>query len=192
MTTRSALIVATLATWLVATPRAASADWVLTPYVGVTFGGDTTSEHVAYGLSAAWMSAGIFGVEVEATVAPDFLDNDNEVDFGFTDSNVTALMGNLIVGVPLGAPGLRPYASGGVGLLRTSATNLDDFFDNEENSFGVNLGAGIMTFVHENFGLRFDLRYFRGLRDADSNDGIDLDLGGLAFWRGTVGAAFRF
>ena len=191
MLKRLALVVATAAA-LTATPRPAAADWLFTPYLGVTFGGDTVSPHVAYGLSAGWMGAGIIGFEVDAAIAPDFLDTDNDVEFGFTESSATTLMANLIVGAPLGAPGVRPYVSGGAGLLRTSVSDLDGFFEIDDNSFGVNVGAGIIAFVQENVGLRGDVRYFRSVQDADPGGGIDLDLGGFDFWRGTVGVTFRF
>jgi hypothetical protein len=40
--------------------------------------------------------------------------------------------------------------------------------------------------------VRGDLRYFRSLLDANAGDGIDLSLGALDFWRGTLGLTFRF
>ena len=57
-----------------ATP--ASADWLLTPYLGVTFGGnasfgdvgtfdDNFEKKVTYGVNATWMGAGIVGFEVD-------------------------------------------------------------------------------------------------------------------------------
>ena len=101
-------------------------------------------------------------------------------------------MGNLIVGVPLGSPGVRPYASGGAGIIRSRATSLGNVFDLTDNSFGVNVGAGAMVFVRENFGLRGDLRYFRRVQDSNSGSGINLDLSNFNFWRATVGATFRF
>lgn len=176
---------------LISTAGPARADWLLTPYLGVTFGGDTESQHVTYGGSAAWMGAGVFGFEVDAAYAPDVF-NATGTNRDLFDTNVATLMANLIVGVPLGAPGVRPYVSGGAGLLRTSVSSADDFFNVDNNSFGVNAGAGVMVFVRQNFGLRGDLRYFRSLRDTDGGDGINLALGAFEFWRATVGATFRF
>lgn len=177
---------------LVATAAPARADWLLTPYLGVTFGGETDSQHVTYGASAGWMSAGIFGFEVDAAFAPDVLNTGSGVGSDLVDTNVTTLMANFILGVPIGAPGVRPYISGGGGLLRTRVSSADDFFNVDDNSFGVNAGAGVMVFVRENFGLRGDLRYFRSLRDNDPGDGTDVMLGTFDFWRATVGATFRF
>ena len=36
------------------------------------------------------------------------------------------------------------------------------------------------------------MRYFRGVRDTDSSDDVDLELGSFDFWRASVGATFRF
>jgi opacity protein-like surface antigen len=184
--TTAALIV------LVGTAAPARADWLLTPYLGVTFGGETDSQHVTYGASASWMGAGVIGFEIDGAFAPDVLNTGTGVGSDLVDTNVTTLMANLILGVPIGAPGVRPYVSGGAGLLRTSVSSADDFFNIDDNSFGVNVGAGVMVFVRENFGLRGDLRYFRSLRDDDPGDGINVGLGSFDFWRGTIGATFRF
>ena len=87
---------------------------------------------------------------------------------------------------------MRPYASGGVGLIRTSVADADEFFDIDDNSFGVNIGGGVMGFINDNVGLRGDIRYFRGLQDSDGGDDIDLDFGTFDFWRSTFGVTFRF
>ena len=57
----------------------AHADWLITPYLGTAFGGATSSQHVTYGASAAWMSHGIIGVEFDGSLAPDLLDEDDGV-----------------------------------------------------------------------------------------------------------------
>jgi opacity protein-like surface antigen len=177
---------------LSATAAPARADWLITPYLGTAFGGATSSQHVTYGASAAWMSHGIVGVEFDASIAPDLLDEDDGVVLGIADSNATTLMANIVIGAPLGAPGVRPYVAGGAGLIRTRVSDAADVFDLDDNSFGVNAGGGVHAFVGEHVGIRADLRYFRGLRDDDAGDGIDLDLGSFDFWRASVGATFRF
>lgn len=187
---RLSTIAGVLATLFFATP--ARADWLLTPYLGVSFGGSTNGEHLTYGGSFGFMGAGIFGLEIDGSIAPDLLERDGDIDFDVTDSSATALMANLIVGAPLGSPGIRPYVSGGGGLLRLSVDTVDEFFDVDDNSFGVNAGAGIMAFFSNNVGMRADVRYFRSLQDVDRGDVITLDLGTLDFWRATVGATFRF
>ncbi len=177
---------------LVMTAAPARADWLITPYLGTAFGGDTSSQHVTYGASAAWMSHGIVGVEFDGSIAPDLLDEDDGVILGIADSNVTTLMGSLVIGAPLGAPGVRPYAVAGAGLIRSRVSDADDIFDIDENSFGINVGGGVHAFVRENIGIRADVRYFRGVRDTDTSDDVDLELGSFDFWRASVGATFRF
>jgi opacity protein-like surface antigen len=186
-----AFLAAFLIVLLTALP--ARADWLLTPYLGVTFGGDAEGQHITYGGSIGWMGAGIVGFEFDGAFAPEVFDTDDGVDLSIQDSNATTLMANLIVGAPIGGEaGVRPYVSGGVGLIRSRVADVDEFFDVDDNSFGINLGGGVMGFVRENFGIRGDIRYFRGLQDADLGSGINLDLGAFDFWRGTFGVTFRF
>jgi opacity protein-like surface antigen len=177
---------------VVSTAVPARADWLITPYLGTAFGGDTSSQHVTYGGSAAWMSHGIVGIEIDGSLSPDLLDEDDGVILGIADSNVTTLMGSVVLGAPLGEPGVRPYVVGGAGLIRARVADAADVFNLDTNSFGVNVGGGVHALVRKNLGLRADLRYFRSLRDENAGDDIDLELGGFAFWRATVGATFRF
>lgn len=174
----------------------AQADWLLTPYAGVTFGGDSPSRQINYGLSAAFLGAGIFGLELDASITPDFFDPSDDSDLddfeGIDDSNVSTFMANLMIAAPSGTPGIRPYASGGAGIIRTKATSVGNFFDISENSFGVNVGGGVIGQFSERVGLRGDIRYFRSVQDSDSGDDIDLDFGGFNFWRGTLGVTFSF
>lgn len=189
-----------------ATP--ASADWLLTPYLGVTFGGnasfgdvgdfdDNFERKVTYGVNATWMGAGIIGFEVDFGTTPNFFENTSgPSDFDWGDSNVTTLMGNLIVGVPVGGQsgvGVRPYGSVGIGLLRSNVSSLGVFDDLSTNELGFNAGAGAHVFFSDNVGIRGDVRYFRGLDSDDDNDDlIDLSLEDFDFWRGTIGVTFRF
>ena len=184
-----------------AIPVQARADWIFTPYIGANFsrggdlldfeGGNTT---VNFGGSLGWMGAGIFGLEVDFGYSPHFFETD---DVTTLDGNVTSFMGNVIIGIPIGGQtggGVRPYVSGGAGLLRSRLDDVDDFFDLNENSFGMNAGAGLMVFFTDNVGLRGDVRYFRSLSDDDNDDDTDLDLnlGAFHFWRASAGVSFRF
>lgn len=190
---RKSMIVA--AALLLMTATQARADWLLTPYLGVTFGGDTPKQQVNYGLSAAWLGAGVLGFELDASLTPNFFetDDDNFDDFeGIDDSNVGTFMANVMLSAPSSTPALRPYASAGVGIIRTRATSVDNFFDLSENSFGVNAGGGLIAQFNDRVGVRGDIRYFRSIQDSDGGDSIDLDLGSFNFWRGTVGLSFRF
>ncbi len=72
------------------------------------------------------MGAGIFGFEVDFGYAPNFFEStEGDADFDYGDSNVTTLMANVILGIPIGGQtglGIRPYVSGGVGLIRSRST----------------------------------------------------------------------
>lgn len=200
---------ALLLVFLGAAATPASADWLLTPYVGVTFGGsadfgnvgsldDNFERKVAYGLNAAWMGAGAIGFEIDLGSTPNFYqDTFGDDDFDWGDSNVTTLMANLVVGAPIGGQsgiGFRPYGSAGIGLLRSNVSAFGLFDDLSSNELGVNFGGGAHVFFSDNLGLRGDVRYFRGIGgdDDDLLDLFDVSLRELNFWRGTLGVTFRF
>ena len=79
-----------------------------------------------------------------------------------------------------------------VGLLRGKVEGVDQFFDVDNNSFGMDLGGGVMGFFSDNVGVRGDVRYFRALTDPEADDEFDVSLGKFRFWRGTAGVIFRF
>ena len=187
-----------------AAPRNASADWLLTPFLGSTFGGNANiadvsgstfsnefEQKINYGASLAWMGAGIVGFEVDFGYSPNFFGvASNSPGFDLIgDGNVTTAMGNLVVGAPLGP--VRPYASGGLGLIASRVDNPSQFFTKATtNDLGMDVGGGVM-FLGGNVGVRGDLRYFRSLNNNDANT-VDLSLGDFRFWRGSVGVTFKF
>src|ERR671913_2410077 len=184
---------------VLAIPAQARADWIFTPYIGANFsrGGDifdldSGNTSVSFGGSLGWMGAGILGLEMDFGYAPDFFETD---DVTSLDGNVTSFMGNVIIGIPIGGQtggGVRPYISGGAGLLRSRLDDVDDLFDLNENSFGINAGGGVMVFFTDSVGLRGDLRYFRALAGDIDEDDVDLTLGSFDFWRASAGVTFRF
>jgi len=187
-----------------AVPNQASADWLLTPFLGSTFGGNADladvsggtfsndfEQKINYGASLAWMGEGVVGFEVDFGYSPNFFGvSSNSPGFDLIgDGNVTTAMGNVIVGAPLGA--VRPYASGGLGLIASRVDNPGQFFTKATtNDLGMDVGGGLM-FLSGNVGVRGDLRYFRSLNNSDNN-GVDLSLGNFQFWRGSVGVTFKF
>jgi opacity protein-like surface antigen len=191
----------------VAVPSRASADWLFTPFIGANWGGtarfdefgdfeDEFERRVNFGATLAWMGAGVIGFELDFGWAPNFFENTvGDADFEFGDSNVTTLMGNLVLGIPIGGqtgPGIRPYASGGMGLIMSRIGGPDDLFDVDSNDWGFNVGGGVTGFFTDNVGIRGDIRYFRSLEDNEPDDEFDLALSDFRFWRGTVGVTFRF
>ena len=197
---RSALFILTLG---VGAP--ASADVLLTPYLGVTFGtgidfGDLGDfgefdKKTTYGGTLTWMGAGVIGLEIDFGITPDFFEiTEGGVEVDTLDTKVTTLMGNFVVGIPLGGQqgfGFRPYGSGGLGLLR-SHIGPDELFDDvDRDDLGLDVGGGAYLFFSNNVGLRGDLRYFRSLTGEDEDD-FDIELRHFDFWRGTIGLTFRF
>ena len=177
-------------------PRAASADWLFTPNLGVVFGGDASGrEHLTYGASIGWMGAGVVGWEADFSYTPEFFQGDDDDVELFSDSNVTTFMGNVILGVPVGGTsggGFRPYFTAGAGLMQTSVTDAESFLKVDNSEFGINVGAGAIGFVGDHVGIRGDLRYFRALSDPDEDNEFDIDLGDFDYWRATVGLTFRW
>jgi hypothetical protein len=188
---------------VVAQPSTASADWMFTPFIGLTTGGSIsdisgrtldTATKATYGAGLTWMGAGIIGMDIDFGYTPKFFGDDPE----FQDSNVTTLMVNAVVGAPIGGQhgsGVRPYAVGGIGLLRQRVTSANSFFnDVSRNDMGFDLGGGVVGFFNDNTGVRGDVRYFRKLKSGSSTDNLDdiFDVDTFSFWRASVGVSFRF
>lgn len=191
-------------------PRTASADWVVTPFLGYNFNGsadvqgfdgsdfsDKFEKKINYGVSLAAMGAGAVGFELDFGYSPNFFETGTSgsgFDFA-NDSNVTTLMANAIIGIPIGGQrggSVRPYVVGGVGLIRTNVQDAGEFFDiSTKNDFGFDVGGGVMGFFAENIGIRGDLRYFRSLSGSSDNV-TGLGVSEFNFWRGSVGLSFRF
>ena len=209
MSVRKLFLVALLAGFAVATtPGRADADWYVTPFVGGNLGGsanfggpndfeDQVERRVDVGASLGWMGAGIAGFEIDWGWSPNFFQNTTgPANFTFGDSNVTTLMGNVVLGIPVGGQtggGVRPYVVGGAGLLRSNISGGTFFNDLTSNDFGFDLGGGVHGYFNDHVGLRGDLRYFRLLQDNDpASNGLDIGLANFNFWRASVGVTFRF
>jgi opacity protein-like surface antigen len=209
MSVRRLLLVSMLAVIAFgAAPSRAAADWYVTPFIGGNFGGnanftgpndfeDEVERRVDAGASLGWMGNGIAGFEIDWGWSPNFFQNTTGAgNFEFGDSNVTTLMGNIVLGVPIGGQtggGVRPYATGGLGLLRSNISGSTFFNDLTSNDFGMNLGGGVHGYFNDRVGLRGDLRYFRLLQDNEpSPNDLDLGLANFNFWRASIGVTFRF
>jgi len=200
--TRSAAFVRILlfSLFLSCVPSAtANADFLFTPFLGSTFGGDTTlldldgatsAKHWTFGGSAAWLSDQIFGVEADFAMTPGFFENATGTGL-VVSSRVTTLTGNVIAALPLSVTreSLRPYVTGGLGLLRASAEDLIGLNEGG-NWVGLQFGAGAIGFINDRTGVRFDLRSSRSLsRDATL---LGERKSKLSFWRVTVGVTVRY
>src|SRR5262245_10735686 len=185
-------------------PASASAQgWFFSPFIGANFGGnasfgdfddfdDEFEKRVDFGATLGW-NPSVVGFEVDFGWSPNFFENTSgDANFEFGDSNVTTLMGNVLISAPPGR-GLRPYGSTGLGLIRSRISGAGDLFDElSTNDFGFNIGGGVNGQFTDNVGLRGDIRYFRSLQDNEPDGEFDLGLSNFDFWRGTVGVTFRW
>jgi len=155
-------------------PTAVAAEWHFTPTVGITFKADTslldldqgTSKiHPDFGGSVTLLGAGILGIEGMVTWTPGFFTG----DVGLVDkSHMVAFMGNIVLTTPRKWTeyGLRPFVSGGFGVLGVSRTEVTNVFSDTGNIPAFNIGGGAIGFLSKRTGLRFDLRYYNNLPQA--------------------------
>ena len=189
---------------LMLAPATASAQsWYFSPFFGGNFGGsadfgdfpdndDAVERRMDFGASLGW-NPKVVGLEIDFGYSPNFFeDTAGDRNFEFGDSNVTTIMGNVILGSQPGS-GFRPYASGGLGLIRANVSSGTGLFNDLSTSdLGINIGGGVNAQFNDRVGVRGDLRYFRSLQDNEADNDLDLSLGSFDFWRGSVGLTFRF
>jgi opacity protein-like surface antigen len=146
----------------------ARAQGFISPLIGYNFGGDsgcpeiTDCDDKALNLGVAFGALGtIFGFEEELNYAQDFFG----AGPGF-DSNVLTLMSNILIAPKIGP--VRPYAVGGVGLIkqRISFTQ-EQILDSNNNDFGWTLGGGVMGFFNDHVGVRGDIRMYHTFGDVE-------------------------
>jgi opacity protein-like surface antigen len=197
------LIIAGVLSLLLLPGSAYAQNWFFTPFVGANFGGnadfgdfpdtdDEVERRIDFGATLGYQP-NVIGFELDLGWSPNFFqDTAGDADFEFGDSNVTTFMANLLVGAPAGI-GVRPYGSGGFGLIRSHVGGVVGFFDDlTTNDFGANIGGGVNGQFNDNVGIRGDVRYFRSLQDNEPDGEFDLGLSDFDFWRGTVGVTFRW
>jgi opacity protein-like surface antigen len=182
-------------------PIPAAAEWHFMPWVGLKFGtgGDFVDpdqalgrRKTAWGTTVRFQSDGILGVETDVGYVPGFFQADRAV-FNVTGSSVITLMGNVVLATPLSLTGdsLRPYFSGGVGLLRTRADTVRDIYPElNRNMFGFTLGGGAVGFLSPRTGVRWDLRYFRNV-GGEGGDPLALGSTWISFWRANISLVVR-
>ncbi len=176
---------------LLALPAAAHAQkFQVSPFAGVTFGGDTTRTSGTAGLSATWMAMDWLGVEGEIAHTPNLFEQD-----GFTiNRSLTTFSGSLVVAVPgMDSGRLKPYAVVGLSSLMPHLAEAGDLSEREGSVLALSLGAGITAFVNDHVGIRGDMRYFRGIQDSDLDTNVfGVKFSEYSFVRTTLGLVVRF
>src|SRR5262249_8523076 len=92
------------------------ADTLFVPWLGANTGNENVSGVIDFGASVGTMVGGVIGVDFDFGYSPDFFGNG-------LNSHVLTTMGNVTVGIPFDrghAAGIRPYLTGGIGLIRAS------------------------------------------------------------------------
>lgn len=207
MINRTLLTAGALSLALLFAPSPARGDVLLTPFVGTNLGGSASSpladvvgdpSRMTFGGSLALMSGGIFGIEADVGYTPRFFGRDIEVvgvPLSLVRNNVLTAMVNLTAGVPIeggSGAGVRPYAVGGIGLVRQQLSAAAGLVRYDANDLGYNVGGGVMVFFSRNVGLRGDVRHFRTINANPLVDLADLQPGGFNYTRATVGLTFRY
>ncbi len=185
------VIVATAA--ITFAPTAAHAEGYVSPWASANAGSGFQNGRAGFGVNVGGMSGGIAGGEIDFGYSPSFFGTKN--DFG--NNTVIDLMGDVILGVPVGGTrgaGVRPFVTAGLGLLRTQIDGGTlAHVSSSNNMFGWNAGAGVMGYFSDHVGLRGDLRYLRGFENTNTGvTTIDLNGSGqLHFWRAAIGVVLR-
>jgi len=182
---RRTLIVCVLC--LLIAPCASAGEWHFTPLFGVTFGGSTTffdpqhgtgKVHGNFGGAVSRFGEGVIGVEGIFLYTRHFFEFDGPRDPAdpalpsIEKSSTTSFMGNVVLTVPKRWTEyfLRPYVSGGFGVLHAVSIDKNPVFPLDSTMPGFNIGGGAIGFLSQGIGMRFDFRYHGGLRSDPGKD----------------------
>jgi len=174
----------------------ASAQGMVSPFIGSTFGGpsrggceailECEKGSTTFGVGLGALGS-IFGFELDLGYTKAFL---GETEDG--SSGLLTVMGNVIVGPKFGP--VQPYVVGGLGMLKLNVDlDLESLLEDSETKLAWDFGGGIMIFFGDNVGVRGDFRYFRTLQDFEFLSVISIEEGlELDFSRATAAVVFKF
>ena len=177
---------------LLSVPRAGEAQGFISPFIGYNFGGDAGCPEISgcedrnlnVGVSVGTMGR-IFAFEEEFAYAKDFFGESPGVS-----SNVLTLMSNVMIAPAIGP--VRPYFLVGAGLMKTHVElTAASLLDVSNNSFGWDIGGGVMGFFGDHVGIRGEIRYFHSFKDLEIL-GIALPNTPLDFGRASAGLVLKF
>ena len=183
-------------------PAPAAAEWQVRPFIGFTFGGATTfvdfekaigTKNVVIGASGGWLGE-ILGFEADFGRAPGFFQTDGLPEIDLRTSAVTTLTCNVVIALParMAGYGLRPYFSGGAGLMHIDTVTQFQAFDVHRTLPTLSLGGGVTGFLSNRVGLNWDVRRLNTLRGEGETLGNSLGREQLSFWRATMAVALRY
>src|SRR6187200_1798153 len=183
-------------------PVTARAEWQVRPFIGFTFGGETSfidpenaiiDKNLVIGASGGWLGE-IFGLEADWGRAPGFFQSDSVAEPLVTQSAVTTLTGNVVVALParMAGYGLRPYFSGGAGLMHIDTVGQLQILEVHRTLPTLSLGGGVTGFLNSRVGLNWDIRRLSTFRREGETTGNSLGREQLTFWRATMAVALRY
>jgi opacity protein-like surface antigen len=175
-----------------ALPASAAAQGFVSPLLGYDFGEDSScptftgceDKNLNIGVGLGTMGS-VLGFELDVSYAKGFF---GEAP-GYS-SSVLTVMSNVLLGPQIGP--VRPYGTGGVGLIKSHvSTDPAVLFDSTNNQFGWNIGGGAMIFFTDNIGVRGDIRHFHAFQNLEIL-GFPLSDTKLDFARASAALVFRF
>jgi hypothetical protein len=193
------VLAAVVVTLLTAAP--AHADFFVTPFAAIKFAGNAQIVDLESGASnvkftlggmAGVLTDGLFGVEADVAYVPRFFER--STGSLVARSQVITVMGNVMVAAPrsLTQYSLRPFVSGGAGLMHVNIDDIADAIPVDSNYFGVNVGGGAMGPLNNSLDVRFELRWFKSVTTGTTENATPLLPGSaLSFWRAAVGLTIR-
>lgn len=190
-------IIGAMALAFVMLPASSFADWYIAPSVGGQFSSGSRgggflapaidSERWNIGATGGW-TKGWWGVDADLGYHPEFFDDGG----GFlTEASLLTLMSNARVAFP-GRARVRPFASGGVGLIQPNLAEPGGLLRVDGTKFGWNAGGGLVTMLSDRIGIRADVRYFRASDDQASTNAFGIKFDGFDFVKTSVGVAFSW
>ena len=185
-------------------PARAAAEWQVRPFIGFTFGGETTfvdpekaieTQNVVIGVAGGWLGE-VFGLEGEFGRSPGFFETGSPPipEAEVLTSAVTTLTGNVVIALPrrMAGYGLRPYFSGGAGLMHVDVLGKLGFLEHNRTLPALSLGGGVTGFLTNRVGLSWDVRRLNTLRGEGETLGNSVGRERLSFWRATMAVALRY
>ena len=183
---RRRLIAAIFCVLLPAAAEAQPNDFtgLFTGFIGRARGGDIRDSGWTPGASLAVIDPGGLGAELDLSHVQEF-DRAR-----FVESGITTFMVNATGMWRDAASLVRPYAVGGVGVLRARVCVAECQVAVSRTDLAFDGGAGVFVLFNEAFGVRGDIRYFRYFQ---RNEDLPLlDSGVLDFWRLSIGGTIAW
>lgn len=192
MTRRHVLLIGFCLLALLLAPRQARAQGFIAPFVGFDYGGDSGCQ-TASGCEDKNSNIGVAIGKMGNAVG-------FETDFGFArnffgdvegqTSSVLTIMSNLMI-IPKIGP-VRPYVLGGLGLIKTHVElTAPALLETKNNSFGWDMGAGVMVLFGQHIGIRGDIRKISSFQERTIL-GITLSNEKLSFQRASAALVLAF